>query len=88
MSEATPSVDVADLPEDPAELKALLLAERRLRAELGDEVARLSAIVAAFKRALFGRRSVKLDADQLDLALEETEQGFGEERAAADAADP
>lgn len=29
MSEATPIIDLSDLPEDPTELKALLLDERR-----------------------------------------------------------
>jgi transposase len=87
MSDAVPLADISELPEDPAALKALVIAERALRAELSDEVARLSAIVAAFRRALFGRRSEKLDPDQLELVLEETEQAFGEERAAADAAD-
>ena len=87
MSDAVPLADVRDLPEDPAALKALVVAERALRAELSDEVARLKAIVAAFKRALFGRRSERLDPGQLELALEETEQAFGEERACADASD-
>lgn len=87
MSDAVPLADHADLPEDPAALKALVVAERTLRVELSDEVARLKAIVAAFKRALFGRRSEKLDPDQLELALEETEQWFGEKRAATDASD-
>lgn len=78
---------LTDVPEDPAALKALLIAERGLRAELSAEVARLEAIVAAFKRALFGRRSERLDPDQLELGLEDAEQEFGEARAAADAAD-
>ena len=52
-----PLVDASELPEDPATRKALLLAERGLRTELQEEVAPLSAIVAALKRALFGRRS-------------------------------
>ena len=87
MSDAAAAFDASDLPEDPAALKALLITERTHRVELAAEVARLSAIVAAFKRALFGRRSEKLDPGQLELALEDTEQTFGEERAGADAAD-
>ena len=87
MSDAAPPIDVSALPEDPAALKALLLAERQLRTELGEEVERLTAIIAAFKRALFGRRSEKLDPGQLELALEEAEQEFGEQRAESDAAD-
>jgi transposase len=88
MIDAASAFDTSTMPDDPATLKVLLAAERKLRVELGDEVTRLKAIVAAFKRALFGRRSEKLDGDQLELALEETEQGFGEQRAKADAGDP
>jgi transposase len=75
------------LPEDPAELQAMLVAERTLRAELASEVQRLEAIIAAFKRAVFGRRSEKLDPGQLELALEDVEQELAEARAAKDAAD-
>jgi hypothetical protein len=84
MSDAVSPIDASELPEDPAALKALLITERRQRAELAAEVARLSAIVAAYRRAMFGRRSEKLDPGQLELALEDTEQTFGEERAEAD----
>jgi transposase len=87
MSDAAPAAGAAELPEDPMALKALLIAERKLRIELSDEVARLSAIVAAFKRAMFGRRSEKLDPDQLELAIEDVEQDLAEQRAARDAGD-
>lgn len=88
MSDAAASLDHGDLPDDPAVLKALLVAERGLRVELADEVARLTAIVQAFKRAMFGPRSEKLDPAQLELALEEAEQEFAEVRAEKDTADP
>ena len=84
MSAAAPAVE---LPDDPAQLKALLLAERALRAELAEEVARLGAIIAAFRRVMFGRRSEKLDPGQLELALEEALQELAEVRAGNDAAD-
>ncbi|MEQ9641417.1 MAG: IS66 family transposase [Alphaproteobacteria bacterium] len=87
MSDAEPAGDVSKLPQDPAALTALLLAERQLRRELSDEVARLSAIVAAFRRALFGRRSEKLDPDQLELALEDIEQEIAAQHAERDAGD-
>lgn len=63
----------ADLPDDIAALKAMLLAadaEGRRREEL---IARLEKLVAAFKQAAFGRRSEKDDPDQFDLALEDLE---------------
>ena len=88
MSDAAPSLDVSDLPDDPAVLKALLASERRLRTDLAEEVAWLAAIVQAFKRAMFGPRSERLDPAQLELALEDTEQEFAEARAEKDAADP
>lgn len=87
VSDAIPAADLTDLPDDPAALKALIIAERKLRSDLNNEVARLSAIVAAFKRALFGRRSEKLDPDQLELALEDVEQELAAQRAEGDAGD-
>jgi transposase len=87
VSDAIPAADLTDLPDDPAALKALIIAERKLRSDLNNEVARLSAIVAAFKRALFGRRSEKLDPDQLELALEDAEQELAAQRAESDAGD-
>ena len=50
------------------------------------EIARLTAIIAAFQRHRFGARSEKLDADQLDLALEEMDQALARVQAANDAA--
>ena len=86
MSAGAPAHDL--LPDDPAQLKALLLAERAMRTELVEEVARLEAIVAAFRRAAFGRRSERLDPGQLELALEEAVQELAEMRVGRDAADP
>ena len=62
-------VVLADLPDDVAELKALLLAAH-------DRNARLERLVLAFKQALFGRKSEKLDPDQFELALEDIETGI------------
>lgn len=70
------------LPDDPNELRALLLAERarhaaelvaaRSRAE--EEIARLRQIIQELQRHRFGRRAERLDPDQLALALEDLEQ--------------
>lgn len=76
-------------------LRALLLAERttvaRLEAERqaqGDVLARrdrtieqLRQFIRALQRHRFGRRSERLDADQLALALEDLEQQLGEAEA-------
>src|SRR5215216_2156439 len=67
------------LPTDADALRALLLAER---ARHGEERARWMAIIAALQRHRFGRRSERLDPDQLALGLEDVEQML----AAADAA--
>jgi transposase len=76
-----------DLPNDPAALRALLLAERaQHQAEIvriTGERDRLRAIIAALQRHRFGRRSERLDPGQLALALEDVEQSV----AALDAAD-
>jgi transposase len=60
--------DVADaLPDDPAVLKAMVIAERA-------ESERLRQILKEFQRHRFGPRSESLSEDQLQLALEDTEQ--------------
>jgi transposase len=91
MENAATMPDAPDLPDDPAALKALVIAGRIEKADLAEEVARLRAIVAAFQRAAFGRRSETLDPDQLQLdlerALEEASQEIAENRADEDAAD-
>ncbi|WP_374377108.1 IS66 family transposase, partial [Tabrizicola sp.] len=48
---------------------------------------RLEALVAAFKQALFGRKSERLDPDQFDLALEDIESGIATLHAEEDAED-
>src|SRR5882672_6096 len=81
------------LPTDMKALGALLLAERtrhveelaaaRGKADRAEgEIARLMAIIAELQRHRFGRRSERLDPDQLALALEDLQQML----AAADAA--
>ena len=65
--------DADDLPTDPEALRALLIAERTQHAAERD---RLRAIIVALQRHRFGRRSERLDPDQLALALEELEQSI------------
>jgi transposase len=55
------------LPDDPDQLKAMLLAERA-------ESDRLRQIIKELQRHRFGRRAESLPADQLQLGLEEVEQ--------------
>jgi transposase len=67
--------ELADsLPDDPATLKAMLLAERT-RAE------RLAQIIKEMQRHRFGRRAETLSEDQLLLGFEEAEQTAADEEA-------
>jgi transposase len=78
-----------DLPNDVGALKALVMhwAEQASArdAELSrvqDVNARLWETLRQLRRAQFGRKSEKLDSDQLSLAMEETEQAIAETGAA------
>jgi transposase len=79
------SVLAEPLPDDPAALKALLLAERAAHVA---ETERLKQIIKELQRHRFGRRAESLPIDQLELALEEVQQGEAEDEAAAEAANP
>jgi transposase len=83
------------LPTNAKALRALLLAERTRHAEeltaaRGDadraqgEIARLIAIIKELHRHRFGRRSERLDPDQLALSLEDLEQTLAAAEAAAE----
>jgi transposase len=76
MSEPTDS-----LPDDPATLKAMLLAERT-RAE------RLAQIIKEMQRHRFGRRAETLPEDQLLLGFEEVEQTTADDEANQEAKSP
>jgi transposase len=89
------------LPNDIGALRALILAERAERARLDAqaqtlqaEVARLTAlnerldhIIAQLRRLQFGKRSEALDADQLQLGLEDLEGAAAEVEVAREKAD-
>jgi len=69
------SIDLDALPEDVETLHALigdLVRERDdARAEAEAEIARLRGILKTLQRMQFGRRSERLDPDQLQLGLED-----------------
>ena len=69
------------LPDDPATLKAMLLAERA-RAE------RLEQIIKELQRHRFGRRAETLPEDQLQLGFEEAEQVEASGEAEGERSDP
>ena len=59
------------LPDDVASLRALVLATRAERDRSAGQIERLRHIIRELRRARFGRRSEKLDADRLQRVLEE-----------------
>ncbi len=66
-------LDVVDLPDDIAALKAMLIASQLREVRKDDRIEWLEKLVAAFKQAAFGRKSEKSDPEQFDLALEDLE---------------
>ncbi len=71
---------VAELPDNVDALKALVMADREI-------ILRLEHLVAAFKQAMFGHRSEKLDSDQLELSLEDIESSMASIEAEQEVAD-
>ena len=67
-----------DLPNDVAELKAIIRTQR-------DQNARLEALVVSFKKALFGSKSEKVDPAQYELELEDIETAIAQVEAEIDA---
>jgi len=68
----------ANLPNDIDALKAIILAQQ-------EQNARLEALVTAFRQALFGRKSEKIDPDQFELALEDIETAIARVEAKGEA---
>lgn len=66
------------LPDDIAELKAIIRVQQ-------DQNARLEALVASFKKALFGTKSEKVDPAQYELELEDIETAIAQVEAEIDA---
>lgn len=76
-------LNTADLPDDVAALKAMLIAAKAREAgkdaqmaRKDERIERLEKLVAAFRQAAFGRKSEKSDPDQFDLALEDLETAW------------
>ena len=68
----------ANLPDDVDALKAIILAQQ-------EQNIRLEALIAAFRQALFGRKSEKIDPDQFELALEDIETAIARVEAEGEA---
>jgi hypothetical protein len=79
--------NTADLLGEIATLKAMLIAAEARDQRKDERIAQLEKLVAAFKQAVFGRRSEKSDPDQFELALEDLEAAMAEIHAEEDAED-
>src|SRR5512147_615980 len=91
--ESPPMMSLDGLPDDPFRLREAVLAtraeldaERALRQQ--DQNERLRHFIRQLQRMQFGRRSEKLDPDQLALGLEDLEQAVAESDAEAEKAAP
>ena len=71
----------APLPDDPAALQLIL------RAAVA-EIERLTLLIAGLQRHRFGRRSERLEADQLDQGIDDLTQSLAEQQAGLEAAAP
>ena len=79
-------IDLAELPSDPALLQQVVRELAEALASRDAEVERLRQLIRRLQRSQFGRRSEQLDADQLQLGLEDLEQAVAASEAAQEAA--
>jgi hypothetical protein len=76
------------LPADTEALQALVMAARAERDQVLSRMDRLRHLLRQLQRAQFGRRSEKLDPEQLQLAIEDIEQTIANDEATEDKKDP
>lgn len=76
-----------ELPDDIAQLKAMVLAERAEKARLASQNDRLAHMLRQLRRNHFGRKSERLGEDQLNLGLEDLETAIACGEASAEKAD-
>ena len=81
-------VALENLPDDIGALRAVILAMGAELAAQRERNDRLCHILRQLQRMQFGKRSEKLDPDQLNLALEDIEQAVAESDAQSEKADP
>ena len=84
------TLDPAQLPDDIATLKAMVIAAERKASDRGLEIEALKLTIAKLQRNTFGASSEsgKKLLDQLELQLAELEEGMAEDKAAAEIAAP
>jgi transposase len=75
-------LDLNDLPSDTALLHRLVRDMASVVEQHESEIDRLQLIIKQLQRARFGRRSERIDADQLALGLEDVETDIARAEAA------
>lgn len=73
-------IDLENLPSDPELLQRLVRDMASVVESRDGEIERLQSIIKKLQRAQFGRRSERLDPDQLALALEDLDADIGRVR--------
>ena len=81
-------INAADLHEEIATLKAIIVAAEARDQRKQKRIDRLEKLVADFKRALFGHKSEKANPEQYNLALEDIETAMAAIHAEDKAIDP
>ena len=71
-------IDLDNLPSEPALLQHLVRDMAAVVEHRDGEIERLKLIIKKLQRAQFGRRSERLDDDQLVLALDDLESDIGQ----------
>ena len=77
-------IDLAALPDDPATLQQMLREVVAAVDERDAEIEKLRLLIQRLLRHQFGRRSEKLNPDQLQLGIEDLEQDIAANEAAQD----
>jgi len=79
------AIDLENLPDDTAALRELVTNAELENAGLRAEIDKLHVMIKGFQRHRFGKRSEQLDAEQMQLIMEDLEQTMGAGAAAGEA---
>ena len=79
------AIDLENLPEDADALRELVTNAELENVGLRAEIDKLHMLIKGFQRHRFGKRSEQLDAEQMQLVIEDLEQTMGAGAAAGEA---
>ena len=74
MAESVVAIDLENLPDDAGALRELVTNAELENAGLRAEIDKLHMMIKGFQRHRFGKRSEQLDAEQMQLVMEDLEQ--------------